>query len=238
MNGRQHAATQRLRVQRLRARFRSSAGRYRLRRYAAGLIAAPVGLLSGVARVFGRRPQWGRRFYRWLAGRASTDRMARDAAIAQAELDDQNLPDPAETVNRPRAAIRGASGSTYNDTEFSTMGFDFRQATEDIVEQASGTQLDGMMAVRTAIHGMPEAVANFAKAFGIVAEAVSPANAPLHGAVSDALTDTYKALLAAVIYAERVGDIFENRHADDIARHIPETARVGEHHWDTTMNQD
>jgi hypothetical protein len=234
VNASQNTATQRLRAQRQRARLRRPAGRHRLRRYAAGLIAAPVGLLSGLARLAGRHPGWGRQFYRWLAGRAARDRIAQDAAIAQAELNDQRLPDPAETVNRPPTSYSGAGGGTAFDNLEYSMGFDFRQATAEMAEAAANTEIEGMMGVRDAVHGIPQALANFAQAYAHVAEALSPANAPLHGSVSDLLGDLYQHILHGVDIAEEIGLAFDGRHRLEINRN--EDPRPNEQAWDIQSN--
>ncbi|MFJ8628943.1 hypothetical protein ACIRD3_39685, partial [Kitasatospora sp. NPDC093550] len=235
------------------------AARFHGRRALAALAAAPLGLLSMLLSWPMRKlglasPQWGRRVYRRLVGAALTARQQRDQQVHQdadqAAAQDQQQPaaQAEEDTVQLRKLDRVSDAPLDTDTttpaadaasiyQGDLMGlFDFRGAAEDMHTQAQQGEISGMLAVLRSIETMPDAITYIANTFGVVAERLSPEEAPLDPAVTDSLMEVYGLLVKAADAASEVAEVFKKKHEPEIQR--LEDPRVGEEMWDVTRNND
>jgi hypothetical protein len=225
--------------------LRRSAARFHARRVLAALLATPLGVLSlalwplaKLMRV--RPPRWGRRVWQAITRAAQQERDARDVAIRQ-EHDQAEADRARRERGKPRDVDRANTPTTDPTTittgdDMTTPAFDFREATADMLARAQQAEPGGMMSVLASIEALPEAMAAIAETFASVAATCSPENMPLDPAVTSAMEDLHKALVACVDAAEAISESFHTHHADDIARHTD--GRVAEEMWDVTRNQD
>ncbi|MGW2548478.1 hypothetical protein ACWC5I_48410, partial [Kitasatospora sp. NPDC001574] len=139
---------------------------------------------------------------------------------------------------KPAAADPSVNNTTVNITfEGNTMGlFDFRASAEDMHSQAQTGEIDGMLAVIASVETMPEAITHIANSFAVVADKLSPENAPLDPAVNESLMEVFQLLTRAVEAAEEVSKVFNERHEPEITRLREQ--RTNEELWDVSRNAD
>ncbi|MFE9928157.1 hypothetical protein [Streptomyces sp. NPDC005533] len=217
-----------------------SAARFHARRAWAAAFGGVLGLLGMVTTPLGRKLRWawlqhpGRRLYRYLLGRARSEREERDADINDGLEDDERaaeeqadaeheqdiegdrLGERAERPDTPIPAPSTGEGAQLMDS--TTSGFRFEELAAEMEQAAQAYEPENAMEILAMVEGLPEALGSIANIMRILAER-SDSEFPLEKEVADGFADIYGALNSATAVAEDLGPIFRQAHEADIARH-------------------
>ncbi|UQX01005.1 hypothetical protein [Streptomyces sp. RerS4] len=228
-----------------------SAMRFHARRALAGILAAGVGILGALTTPLGRKLGWswlmhpGRRLYRFLTGRARTDREARDAEIqadlqtaeadAEAQADAERAQDDMQVGDRaarpasliPEPPSEGALMSTPTPAS----GFNFEELAAELASAAQSYEPENCMEILAMIENLPEALELIAAVLRILAER-SDSEFPLEKVVADTFGDLYAMFLNVVDFSAELAPVFRQAHEADIARHEdPRNGAEAEKGW-------
>lgn len=216
-----------------------SAVRFQARRAAAAVLGGLLGVLGMVTTPLGRKLRWawlmnpGRRLYRFLLGRARTERTDRDADIhneledderaaveqADAERDQDTDGDAlAGRASRPTMHVPAPPTSQGAHEMDSMSGFRFEELAAEMEQAAQSYEPESAMEILAMVEGLPEALTSIANVMRILAER-SDSEFPLEKPIADGFSDIYGALTAATDVAEDLVPAFRMVHEADIARH-------------------
>ncbi|MGX2996183.1 hypothetical protein JNUCC64_18180 [Streptomyces sp. JNUCC 64] len=232
--------------------LRRSAVRHGARMAGAAVLAAGVGVVSGLwnAKHPGRALKHMRAVWRRLAERARRVRAARDAEILGTGRPGQ-VPVPDTTVSNPRRTAPGSKASVLsgrgparivlggidhaggNVSDTGTQGGFSRlsDAAEVMLQAASTFDPEHMYEFQVLVDDLPEAMATVQETLRVLAE-LSDEKLPVDERVVEEIGQGYRAMSRVVDSLAEVGVTFRRVHAEDIERNEnPRNGLDGERRW-------